>query len=65
MKEAILAEMRNLPERLELIGVLWDSLDSSEIPVTPEERRILEARMADIEADPSAEESWAEAKSLA
>jgi putative addiction module component (TIGR02574 family) len=64
MKETVLAQVRNLPahERLELIGVLWDSLNGSEIPVTTEERSILEARMNDIEANPADEESWAEAK---
>ena len=64
VNEALLAQAKSLPapERLELIAVLWDTLDSDEIPVSPEERQILEARMADIGANPSAEEAWPEAK---
>jgi putative addiction module component (TIGR02574 family) len=64
MNNALLAQAKKLPvsERLELISALWDTLDSDELPVTREEREVLEARMADMEANPSAEESWAEAK---
>jgi len=64
VNESLLAQAKSLPapERLELIAALWETLDSDEIPVTDEERQVLEARMADIEANPSAEESWPEAK---
>ena len=64
VNEALLAQAKTLPapERLELIAALWDTLDGDDIPVTDEEHRLLEARMADIEANPSAEESWSEAK---
>jgi putative addiction module component (TIGR02574 family) len=64
MNDALLAQAKKLPvaERLELISALWDTLDSNELPVTREEREVLAARMADMEANPSAEESWAEAK---
>ncbi len=61
----LLAEAKKLSpgDRLELIGEIWDTLEDSALPVTPEERAILESRMADLEANPSAQESWAEAKS--
>jgi putative addiction module component (TIGR02574 family) len=64
MNDALLAQAKRLPvsERLELIAALWDTLDGNELPITREEREILEARMADIEANPSAQESWSEAK---
>ena len=64
MKDALLAQAKRLPvsERLEFIAALWDTLEGDEIPVTREEREVLAARMADIEANPSAEESWSEAK---
>jgi putative addiction module component (TIGR02574 family) len=64
MNDALLAQAKRLPvsERLELIAALWDTLDGNELPITREEREILETRMADIEANPSAEESWSEAK---
>ena len=64
MNDSLFAQARSLParERLELISALWDTLEGDEIPVTREEREVLEARMADIEANPAAEEPWAEAQ---
>jgi putative addiction module component (TIGR02574 family) len=60
----LLDQAKTLPpaERLELIGELWDTLDQSEIPVTAEERRILDARVADIDSDPDAQEKWSDAR---
>jgi putative addiction module component (TIGR02574 family) len=60
----ILAEARKLSpvDRLELIGEIWDTLESSDLPVTEEERAILESRMLDLEANPSAQESWQQAR---
>jgi len=64
MKDALLARAKRLPvaERLEFIAALWDTLEGDELPVTREEREVLAARMADTEENPSAEESWSEAK---
>jgi putative addiction module component (TIGR02574 family) len=64
MAATLLDQAKILPpaERLELIGELWDTLDQSEIPVTTEERRILGARIADIESDPDAQETWSDAR---
>jgi putative addiction module component (TIGR02574 family) len=58
----ILAEVRKLSpaDRLELIGEIWDSLDYADLPVTDEERAILESRMADLEANPAAQEPMRE-----
>jgi putative addiction module component (TIGR02574 family) len=39
-------------DRLQLIGDLWDTLSEEEIPVTPEERVLLDSRLADLEANP-------------
>jgi len=60
----LLAEARKLSpgDRLELIGEIWDTLDNSDLPVTSEEQTILESRMAELEANPSAQEPWTEAK---
>lgn len=60
----LLEEARKLSpgDRLELIAELWDTLDDSDLPVTAEERAILESRMADLEAHPSTQESWQEAR---
>jgi len=45
-------------ERLELIGVVWDSLDPTDIPVTEAEKALLDERLKDVETNPSAESSW-------
>jgi putative addiction module component, TIGR02574 family len=61
----LLAEAKKLTpgHRLELIGELWDTLEDSDVPVTTEERAILGSRMADLEANPTAQEPWPQAKS--
>jgi putative addiction module component (TIGR02574 family) len=60
----LLAEARKLSpdDRLELIGELWDTLESEDLPVSAEERTILESRIADLEKNPSAQESWQQAR---
>ena len=67
MNAALLEEARKLSpaERLELIDALWDTLEPPGIDegsVTVEEREVLDARMADLEANPSDESSWEEVK---
>lgn len=64
MKDVLRVQAKRLPvsERLEFIAALRDTLEDDEVPVTREEREVLAARMADIEANPSAEESWSEAR---
>ncbi len=49
-------------ERLELIEALWDALSEEDLPVTPEERVLLDARLADLEANPEDQSPWAEVK---
>lgn len=49
-------------DRLQLIGDLWDTLSEEEIPVTPEERALLDSRLADLEADPNDQSPWQEVK---
>lgn len=46
-------------ERLELIGILWDSLPE-DMPFTPPESHVreLERRIADADADPDGAEPW-------
>lgn len=45
----------SLTERLELIGAVWDTLSHAEIPVTDAEKKFLDARLADAEANPDDE----------
>lgn len=49
-------------ERLHLIEALWDTLSEADIPVTPQERALLDARLADLEANPDDQTPWPEAK---
>lgn len=38
-------------ERIALIERLWEALDEGHLPVTPENRAVLDDRLADLEAD--------------
>jgi putative addiction module component (TIGR02574 family) len=49
-------------DRLQLIEALWDTLSEEDIPVTPEERALLDERLADLERNPDAQSSWAEVR---
>ena len=53
----LLAQVNKLSpvERLELIGAIWDALPHAEFPVTEGEKRLLDARLADAEANPENE----------
>jgi putative addiction module component (TIGR02574 family) len=48
--------------RLELIEALWDTLTEEDLPVTPEERTVIDARLADLEAHPADQSPWSEVK---
>ena len=52
----------SLSERLQLIEALWETLSEEDIPVTPEERALLDARLADLEANPDDQSPWSEVK---
>jgi putative addiction module component (TIGR02574 family) len=60
MNREILETVQKLspPERLELLELLWDSLDSSHIPVTAYERELIDQRIADAEANPDDQSPW-------
>lgn len=64
MSADLLAEALRLSpeERLELIGALWDTLSDEDIAVTAEERTLLDARLADLEANPGEQSPWSEVK---
>lgn len=49
-------------ERLELIGVVWDSLSANDLPVTDAERALLDDRLADMESNPNDQSPWPEVK---
>ncbi len=64
MNTDLLAEALKLSpsERLQLIEALWNTLSEEDIPVTPEERALLDARLADLEANPDDQSPWSEVK---
>lgn len=64
MNADLLAEALRLSpsDRLQLIEALWDTLSEQDIPVTPEERALLDARLADLEANPGDQSPWPEVR---
>jgi putative addiction module component (TIGR02574 family) len=49
-------------DRLQLISELWDTLSQEDIPVTAEDRALLDSRVADLEANPADQSPWPEVK---
>jgi len=47
---------------LELIEALWDTLAEQDLPVTPEEQALLDARLADLDANPNDQSPWEDVK---
>ena len=64
MNPDLLAEALKLSpsDRLQLIEALWDTLSEEDIPVTPEERALLDARLADLESNPADQRPWSEVR---
>jgi putative addiction module component (TIGR02574 family) len=64
MRPELLEEVRRLPasERAELIDALWETFAPEDLPVTAEERALLDVRMADMEANPHDQSPWFEVK---
>ena len=59
---SLIAKVNELSQavRLELIGVVWDSLSHADLPVTDAEKQMLDARLADAEANPDDESPLSE-----
>ena len=47
-------------DRLELMHELWQSLETSALPVTDAERDLIDERLTDLEARPLAQRPWSE-----
>jgi putative addiction module component (TIGR02574 family) len=64
MDTDLLAEALKLSpgDRLQLIEALWDTLSEGDIPVTPDDRVLLDERLADLEQNPDAQSPWSEVK---
>lgn len=49
-------------ERLELIEAVWETLSPDDVPVTEEEKALLDARISDAENNPEDQSSWSEVR---
>jgi len=51
-----------LPERIQLVQEIWDSVvaESACVAVTKKQKAVLDRRLADLEANPGAERPWSE-----
>lgn len=47
-------------DRLELIGAVWETLPSTDVPVTEAEKKLLDARLADLEKNPEDQSLWSD-----
>lgn len=52
----------SIAERLDLIGVLWDSIPEDQIPIPEWHQQELERRLAAADADPSEAIPWEEVR---
>ena len=50
----------SVAERLELIGAVWETLSGSDVPVSEEEKALLDARLGETSVNPGDESPWAE-----
>ena len=68
MKSAEIRRLLDLPvtERMELAQILWESVDPEDevrfLSIPDWQRRILDERLADIERNPTDEQTWEEVK---
>ena len=62
INDVLISQVRSLSiaERIELIGVVWETLSLSEVPVSTEEKVLLDARLADREQNPDDQSPWSE-----
>jgi putative addiction module component (TIGR02574 family) len=59
---ALISKVKTLSvaERLEPIGAVWESFSGNDVPVSDEEKALLDARLAEIEQTPEDESPWSE-----
>jgi putative addiction module component (TIGR02574 family) len=57
---SLLTQVKTLSavDRIELIGVVWETLTPEEAPVTSDEKQILDSRLADFQAHPNDQSAW-------
>jgi len=62
INDALISQVKTLSvaERIELIGAVWETLSSDEVPVSEEEKDLLDARLVDMELNPGDQSLWSE-----
>ena len=50
----------SVADRIELIGAVWETLSPGEVPVSEEEKILLDARLADMIQNPGDQSPWSE-----
>jgi putative addiction module component (TIGR02574 family) len=62
--EALISRVKDLSvaERLELIGVVWETLSPEDAPVLEEEKALLDDRVDDAENNPEDQSPWPEVR---
>ena len=50
----------SVAEGLELISAVWETFSGTDVPVSDEEKAMLDARLADTAENPEDESPWAE-----
>ncbi len=66
MNSTLLSEASKLsvPERIDLVEAIWDTMasDLDALPLSEEHRLELDRRLADLETNPEAGSQWAEVR---
>jgi putative addiction module component (TIGR02574 family) len=62
INDALISQVKTLSvaERIELIGAVWETLSSDEVPVAEEEKVLLDTRLADMELNSGDQSLWSE-----
>ncbi len=62
INDVLISQVKTLSvaERIELIGVVWETLPPSEVLVSSEEKILLDTRLADMEQNPDDQSPWSE-----
>ena len=64
IRDDLLSQVRvlSVTERIELIGVLWQTLPLADVPVSTDEQALLDKRLDDLASRPADQSPWEEAR---
>ena len=60
IRDDLLSQVRvlSVTERIELIGVLWQTLPLADVPVSTDEQALLDMRLDDLASRPADQSPW-------